>query len=151
MFTIAVWSGVLAVLVMACALVIDARGAAEASRQASASDRVSYAYREAYVAHSREQSALLTRDATAHARAAADVEAALAEAGAGAKSLRVDHAAYRRFADPVFTDSASADVARALAAYLCNALLRDADKATDQARELGEEQARNWTPSFAAR
>ena len=139
MFTIAVWSGVLAVLGMACALVIDARGAAEASRQASGSDRISYAYREAYVAHSREQSALLTRDATAHARAAADVEAALAEAGAGAKGLRTDHAAYRRFADPVFTDSASADVARALAAYFGNALVRDADEATDQARELGEQ------------
>ena len=137
-FTIAVWGGVLAVLGMACALVFDARGAAEASRQASASDRVSYAYREAYVAQSREQSALVTRDATAHARAAADVEAALAKAGAGAKDLRTDHAAYRRFADPVFTDSASADVGRALAAYLGNALLRDADVATDRARELGE-------------
>ena len=137
-FTIAVWGGVLAVLGMACALVLDARGAAEASRQASASDRVSYAYREAYVAQSREQSALVTRDATAHARAAADVEAALAKAGAGAKELRTDHAAYRRFADPVFTDSASADVGRALAAYLGNALLRDADAAADRARELGE-------------
>ena len=138
LFTIVVWSGVLAVLGMACALVIDARGAAEASRQASASDRVSYAYREAYVAQSREQSALVTRDATAHARAAADVEAALAKAGASAQERRTDHAAYRRFADPVFTDAASADVGRALAAYLGNALLRDADAATDRARELGE-------------
>ena len=128
----------LAVLGMACALVVDARGAAAASRQASASDRVSYAYREAYVAQSREQSALVTRDATAHARAAADVEAALAKAGASAKERRTDHATYRRFADPVFTDAASADVGRALAAYLGNALLRDADAATDRARELGE-------------
>ncbi|MDA0171980.1 diguanylate cyclase [Solirubrobacter taibaiensis] len=138
MFTIAVWGGVLAVLGMACALVIDARGAAEASRQASASDRISYAFREAYVAHSREQSALLTRDATAHVRAAADVEAALTEAGASARTLRDDHATYRRFADPVFTDDASADVARALAAYLGNTLVREADDATDRARELGE-------------
>ena len=123
---------------MACALVIHARSAAEASRQASASDRISYAYREAYVAHSREQSALLTRDATAHVRAAADVDAALADAGAGAASLRADHATYRRVADPVFTDSASADAARALAAYLGNALAREADDAADRARGLGE-------------
>ncbi|MDA0137262.1 bifunctional diguanylate cyclase/phosphohydrolase [Solirubrobacter deserti] len=138
LFTIAVWGGVLAVLAMACVLVIGARGAADASRQASASDRVSSAYREAYVAHSREQSALLTRDATAHARAAADVEAALAQAGASATSLRAEHAAYRRFAEPVFADAASADVARALAAYLSNALARETDIAADRARGLGE-------------
>lgn len=123
---------------MACALVIDARGAAAASRRASASDRISYALREAYVAHSREQSALLSRDKTAHEKAAAAVDAALAAAGSGAASLRSDHASYRRFADPVFTDSASADVARALAAYLGNALGREADVATDRARGLGE-------------
>ncbi|RKQ84837.1 diguanylate cyclase (GGDEF)-like protein/putative nucleotidyltransferase with HDIG domain [Solirubrobacter pauli] len=124
---------------MACALVIDARGAAAASRQASASDRISYALREAYVAHSREQSALLTRDETAHERASDDVDAALAEAGSAATSLRSDHDSYRRFADPVFDDSASADVARALAAYLGNALGREADAATDRARGLGEQ------------
>ncbi len=124
---------------MACALVIGARGAAEASRQASASDRISYAYREAYVAHGREQSALVTRDATAHVRAVADVDAALAEVGPGATTLRAEHMTYRRFAGQVFADSASADVARALSAYIGNTLAREADDATDRARGLGEQ------------
>jgi len=123
---------------MACALVIDARGAAEASRQASASGRISYAYREAYVAHSREQSALIARDATAHVRAVADVDAALADAGPGTADLRADHVTYRRFAGQVFADSASADVARALSAYLGNALARESDAATERARGHGE-------------
>jgi diguanylate cyclase (GGDEF)-like protein/putative nucleotidyltransferase with HDIG domain len=138
LFTIAGWGGVLAVLGMSCALVLHARSAAQASRQASASARISYAYREAYVAQSREQSALLTRDAIAHVRAAADVDAALADAGAGAVSLRRDHATYRRVADPVFTDSVGADAARATAAYLANALARATDDAADRARSLGE-------------
>src|SRR4051794_22789583 len=137
LFTIAGWGGVVAVLGMACALVSHARSAAEASRQASASDRISYAYREAYVAHSREQSALLTRDAIAHVRAETDVDAALAAVGTGAASLRRDHATYRRVADPVFTGSATADSARAVGAYLDNALARENDDAADRARTLG--------------
>ena len=149
-FTIAGWGGVLAVLGMACALVIHARSAAEASRQASASDRISYAYREAYVAHSREQSALLTRDATAHVRAAADVDAALAMP-VQARSLLADHATYRRFADPVFTDSASADVARALAAYLGNALLATPTTPATARASSASTRARSWTPSSVAR
>lgn len=139
LFTVAVWGGVLAVLGMACALVIDARAAADASRRASASDRVSYAYREAYVAHSREQSALFARDATAHVRAVADVDAALAKAGLGAASLKAEHVTYRRFAGQVFGGSASADVARALSAYIGNAIAREGDAAADRARGLGEQ------------
>src|SRR4051794_40546274 len=105
---------------MACALVGDARSAADASRRASASDRISYAYREAYVAHGREQRALLSRDATAHVRAVGDVDKALADAGPSTAALRADHVTYRRFAGQVFADAASGDVARALSAYVGN-------------------------------
>lgn len=75
--TLAVWAGVVLVLVMSVALMRDLARATRQSEQAAVSGRISEAFRVAQDAHSRQDTALLHNKFRDHAEASQDLRRAV--------------------------------------------------------------------------